>query len=104
MTNSSFQSPSPLNLEQQRKRAKELVRAFRAGDPATVERMREHLPRAQGVDTRQLLTGRLSLARVPIRDRPGGGLLELAPPQTDARDFRPIELDRTVDESRPGGS
>ena len=62
MTNSSFQSPSPLNLEQQRKRAKELVRAFRAGDPATVERMREHLPRAQGVDTRQLLTGRLSLA------------------------------------------
>ena len=59
---SSSPSPSPLNLEQQRKRAKDLLRSFRAGKPAAAKRIREHLPRAQRLEPQALLTSRLSLA------------------------------------------
>jgi hypothetical protein len=40
---------SELNLEQQRKRAKELLRAHHAGDVEAVARVHANLPRAQGL-------------------------------------------------------
>ncbi|HEV8628763.1 MAG TPA: hypothetical protein VGV61_00500, partial [Thermoanaerobaculia bacterium] len=38
-----------LNLEQQRKRAKDLLRAHRRRDPDAVARVHRHLPRAAGL-------------------------------------------------------
>jgi hypothetical protein len=48
----STPAPSPfrLNLEQQRKRAKELLQGLRAGDAEALRRFRAHHPRADGLD------------------------------------------------------
>lgn len=43
-------SPFRLNLEQQRKRAKDLLRALRAGEPDALSRFRRHHPNAAGID------------------------------------------------------
>jgi ankyrin repeat protein len=42
-------SARSINLEQQRKRAKDLLRAYRKSEPAAAARFREHLPSAAGL-------------------------------------------------------
>lgn len=51
-----------LNLEQQRKRAKDLLRAFRRGDADAVDRVHRHLPRAAGLLAAQVRALPLQLA------------------------------------------
>jgi ankyrin repeat protein len=52
----------PSNLEQQRKRAKELLRAHRRGDAEAAARVQRHLPRAAGLAADQVLGLALKLA------------------------------------------
>ncbi|HEU0076244.1 MAG TPA: hypothetical protein VFQ76_01270, partial [Longimicrobiaceae bacterium] len=40
--------PGRINLEQQKKRARELLNAVRAGEPDAIERFRRHHPRGSG--------------------------------------------------------
>ena len=47
MADTSPSLPRNPSLEQQKKRAKELLKAIRAGDPAALERFRRHLPDRQ---------------------------------------------------------
>lgn len=58
------ESPFRLDLEQQRKRAKELARALRAGDPEALRRYRRHHPDAGAVvGTPVLSAAQLVVAR-----------------------------------------
>src|SRR5215208_2960426 len=41
---------NPLSLEQQKKRAKELLRAFRCGEQSAAERFRRHCPESSSGD------------------------------------------------------
>jgi ankyrin repeat protein len=50
------------NLEQQRKRAKELLRAHRDGDPEAARRIQLHLPRARALTTAAVIALPLQLA------------------------------------------
>jgi hypothetical protein len=50
-----------MNLEQQRKRAKDLLRAYRLGEPDAIRRMRAMHPRAAGAI--QLADAQLVVAR-----------------------------------------
>ena len=54
------------NLEQQRERAKELVRAHRRGELETARRIVDHLPRAKGKDVQAALRFRLTLAEAQL--------------------------------------
>ena len=45
-------SPFRLNLEQQRKRAKELLAALRAGEPAALQRFRSRHPHGAAAEAR----------------------------------------------------
>ncbi len=54
--------PARPDLEQYKKQAKELVKAFRAGDEAALQRVREHHPRQAG-DTFDLADAQLVIAR-----------------------------------------
>jgi ankyrin repeat protein len=54
--------PARPNLEQYKKQAKELVKAFRAGDDAALQRVREHHPRPAR-DTFELADAQLVIAR-----------------------------------------
>jgi len=62
-----------LHLEQQRKRAKDLLRAHRSGDRDAAARFRRHLPRAAGLDERavQELALRLSDAQLVVAREAG---------------------------------
>ena len=54
------------NLEQQRKRAKELLRAHRRGERAAAQRMGRHLPRAKSTAPADLLAGRFTLSEAQL--------------------------------------
>src|SRR6476661_5291608 len=54
--------PARPNLEQYKKQAKELVKAFRAGDDAAEQRVREHHPHPAR-DTFELADAQLVIAR-----------------------------------------
>ena len=56
-------TPLVLNLEQQKKRARELLNAARAGDAAAIERMRAHHPRFSPAKTVSLHDAQLVIAR-----------------------------------------
>src|SRR5687767_14643499 len=59
----SVQALSPrINLEQSRKQAKDLVKAFKAGDPKTLDRIRWNHPRFRGLTDAQIKTGKFALA------------------------------------------
>ena len=55
--------PVPANLEQQRKLAKDLLRAARAGDPAALARMRAVRPDASAARSLKLADAQLAVAR-----------------------------------------
>ncbi len=57
---------SKLNLEQQRKRAKELRRAHRDGSREAAERILRHLPRVRGQSVAQVLASPLTLAEAQL--------------------------------------
>jgi ankyrin repeat protein len=59
-------SNSSLNLEQQRKRAKDLRRAHRAGDINAAQRMAAVLPRARGQTPAQLLAAGITLSEAQL--------------------------------------
>jgi ankyrin repeat protein len=61
MSSSSDRRPD-LNLEQQRKRAKELRRAHHDGSLEAAERIGRHLPRARGQSSAQLLASTFTLS------------------------------------------
>lgn len=61
MSNTTEPRPD-LNLEQQRKRAKELRRAHRAASADAALRIARHLPRARGKDPSQILEAPLTLS------------------------------------------
>jgi ankyrin repeat protein len=64
---SSFTDSGPrLNLEQQRKRAKDLRRALADGHPEAAERVLRHLPRARRQSPRQVLASRLTLSEAQL--------------------------------------
>jgi hypothetical protein len=52
-----------INIEQQRKRAKDLQQALRDGDPAALQRFRRFHPRPDAVDSLQLSEAQLVIAR-----------------------------------------
>jgi hypothetical protein len=59
----SVASLSPrINLEQSRKQAKDLVKAFRAGDPAVLDRIRWNHPRFRGLTDTRIRERRFALA------------------------------------------
>jgi hypothetical protein len=51
-----------INLEQSRKQAKDLVKAFKAGDPAALDRIRWNHPRFRGLTDAQIQTRKFALA------------------------------------------
>ncbi len=55
-----------LNLEQQKKRAKDLVRAHRRGEIEAGERMVRHLPRAERLSPAEALASRLALTEAQL--------------------------------------
>jgi hypothetical protein len=61
MSQSHSSLPARPSLEQLKKRAKELLRAIRAADPAAAQRLRVHLPRPAGEAT--LADAQLVIAR-----------------------------------------
>jgi ankyrin repeat protein len=64
---SSAGDPRPrLNLDQQRKRAKDLRRGHGQGDQEAAERILRHLPRARGHSVPQVLAGGLSLSEAQL--------------------------------------
>src|SRR5919109_2222848 len=59
----AVQALSPrISLEQSRKQAKELVRAFRAGDPKTLDRIRWNHPRFRGLTDAEIQKRKFALA------------------------------------------
>lgn len=83
-------SPFRLNLEQQRKRAKELFRDLRAGDPKALSRFRSHHPRSQALD---MSAARLSDAQLVIAR-------ELGLPSWPKLKAHITEMDRSWDRIR----
>jgi ankyrin repeat protein len=63
---SSLTSGRKLNLEQQRKRAKDLRRALTEGRPEAADRVLRHLPRARGHSLPQVLASRLTLSEAQL--------------------------------------
>ena len=59
-------SHSALNLEQQRKRAKDLLRAQRAGGAEVALRVERHLPRAAGLSVSQICALKLTLSEAQL--------------------------------------
>ena len=57
---------SPVNLEQQRKRAKDLRRAHRAGDAAAAARIAGHLPRARERSAADVLAAPFTLSEAQL--------------------------------------
>ena len=57
---------SPLNLEQQRKRAKDLRRAHREGSAEAAARIARHLPRARGRVTADVLAASFTLSEAQL--------------------------------------
>ncbi|HVC81016.1 MAG TPA: ankyrin repeat domain-containing protein, partial [Chloroflexota bacterium] len=55
--------PARPNLDQQRKRARELLNAARAGDPEALRRFHRHHPRFAGKATPRLADAQLVIAR-----------------------------------------
>lgn len=63
MSNPALSLPARPSLEQLRKKAKELLKSYRAGDPATVTRFQSHHPRAISQQQLALADAQLVLAR-----------------------------------------
>ena len=53
--------PAQVNLEQQKRQARELLRAARAHEPAALERFRAHHPRLAGTSVREIESASLAL-------------------------------------------
>ncbi len=62
MSEDAVRLPENPNLEQYKKRAKELHKAHGAGDAAAAERIARHLPRAAGASADEVLSRRFSLS------------------------------------------
>ncbi len=63
------ETSSPLNLEQQRKRAKDLLRQFRRGgkkQPLAIQRFARHLPRTQGLSQPAIAALSLTLSEAQL--------------------------------------
>lgn len=92
--------PTPPSLEQQRKRARELLLAARAEDPAALRRFRQHHPRFAAGSTLRLADAQLVIARefgFPSWPR------LVAHIRGDGRRTRPFVAERSYFEERAEG-
>lgn len=66
--------PDHVNLEQQKKQARELLRAARAQDPAAMQRIRVHHPQLTGRSDRDIARASLALhdAQIVLARESGG--------------------------------